>query len=1239
MPLIHGQDVGASELEREVSAWDAVRFARLCNAIAWANAWRGTQALPAFTERVNVADNGIDAEWQGEFSAQNLQPSGLLTPGVNVFQYKKRETTEQSRARIAASLVDVLRGAIIDVEKRARITLNSYVLFTNVDLTTDQHDCIRAAVADGLAEGQVNVGIIAAADLAAMLNELPHLRSAFIATGAFRSWGESWEAHQRVIAFPQIALTGRDQDLATLRSWVNDPEVRVVALSGAHMMGKTRLLLEATRERDAGLVEALDRQTLNLDQIRRLEGTGREVIVLVNDPDPQQARRLAEETLARSGIKLVLALPTAEAAPAPSFGQDSRIRTLALTALPPDPSRQLLTAANANLDFSLASWILDQADGVPGVILAAAHAGSNLRRDGGSFVEQVATAFENDIHTRLTEDQRNALSILALMSHVGIERAARAEAEMLCRQFRQFGVDLHVVLNAIEPLRAAGLLRIDGSYAEVVPPPLANRLAGRMMRGRSEAVRATFAGLRDPARQRFIRRLLLLQGDEARNFWDDLLGNRGAFTSLDGIIADSALFRFAAAANGGRSAPILRRLLQEATVEQRRSIHGDARRHLVLAIEEMLFREGTGESALYSLALLAEAENEDWRDNASGVFKEAFYPLHSQVPLPLVQRLGVLRTLLAPGRSVSLTCLAIDAAADTTEQPAITLRHSIAATPLGGGPQMTWGEVWRYEGDCLDLLVEALSHDGAEVGRRAAQRLPRMLSHLISRGLHERALSHLRAIVDRAIAGDRIFDLTELASSIRWCRWALRDQAHGGSEANAAVIAELGAFLTRFETADFATRLRLWIGGWSLDFEDIDASIRATSEAITALAQEACANPALLDEALVDWLSTQAAHTGRFWHEVGRQDVQAVFRSRVRELGLHDRGVQSLVTYTLGWSTRDRDGARAFFAEVAADDATAARAILIGTLQVDAPDTGAERITQLLRDRRIGLDRIDQALAGQWLEQVSETALVDVLSLLAGHDMEGFSGVPRLLWCRGHSIGMTAGLLTNFAWCYLEAHPITSQHLADYYSDLLAARLVALDRERAFALFERVIRDGRLGQRWNPLRARPQQEFWKALTEIDRPRVVTIMLDASRSGEEARWNVQWNLPNLIDLEADAGLLGDHAARGLEMATTVCHAITGGRPGFWPIAFRIIDLHPTNADLRGELEGRIEQFGQTIHGLHSEHLNRCLEDVEHARQLRGATGPVRAWLDDYADRLRRCIDEQRRGEADERVNRT
>src|SRR4051794_11476235 len=95
MPLVHGQDIGAAEVEREISGWDAIRFARLCNAIAWASAWQQSQSLPAFTERVIVADNGVDAHWQGELASQSLSPNPFLTAGTNVFQYKKREVTEQ----------------------------------------------------------------------------------------------------------------------------------------------------------------------------------------------------------------------------------------------------------------------------------------------------------------------------------------------------------------------------------------------------------------------------------------------------------------------------------------------------------------------------------------------------------------------------------------------------------------------------------------------------------------------------------------------------------------------------------------------------------------------------------------------------------------------------------------------------------------------------------------------------------------------------------------------------------------------------------------------------------------------------------------------------------------------------------------------------------------------------------------------------------------------------------------
>jgi hypothetical protein len=95
MPLIHGQDIAGGEVEREVSSWEATQLARLCNAMAWGATWPEAQTLPAFTERVIVVDNGIDAEWTGELSGIGDGP--FLRNGMNVFQYEKREIARQRR--------------------------------------------------------------------------------------------------------------------------------------------------------------------------------------------------------------------------------------------------------------------------------------------------------------------------------------------------------------------------------------------------------------------------------------------------------------------------------------------------------------------------------------------------------------------------------------------------------------------------------------------------------------------------------------------------------------------------------------------------------------------------------------------------------------------------------------------------------------------------------------------------------------------------------------------------------------------------------------------------------------------------------------------------------------------------------------------------------------------------------------------------------------------------------------
>ena len=119
MPLLHGTEISADEVEAEIARWSAERLARLCNAVAWASpnvtGWR--QTIPVFTERVHVADNGIDAEWQRVLTAAEAPtpPEQLLQPGLNVFQYKKRGAGPGNRADIVSTLVAELRRAVLDV--------------------------------------------------------------------------------------------------------------------------------------------------------------------------------------------------------------------------------------------------------------------------------------------------------------------------------------------------------------------------------------------------------------------------------------------------------------------------------------------------------------------------------------------------------------------------------------------------------------------------------------------------------------------------------------------------------------------------------------------------------------------------------------------------------------------------------------------------------------------------------------------------------------------------------------------------------------------------------------------------------------------------------------------------------------------------------------------------------------------------------------------------------------------
>ena len=105
--------------------------------------------------------------------------------------------------------------------------------------------------------------------------------------------------------------------------------MRAIVVTGPHMIGKSRLVLEATRHRDVDVIEALDSGAITADSLHRLAKSGRETIVLLQDAAPEVSQRAIRDALALGeAIKVILTVATRNGALLPNFGLDARTRVL-----------------------------------------------------------------------------------------------------------------------------------------------------------------------------------------------------------------------------------------------------------------------------------------------------------------------------------------------------------------------------------------------------------------------------------------------------------------------------------------------------------------------------------------------------------------------------------------------------------------------------------------------------------------------------------------------------------------------------------------------------------------------------------------------------------------------------------------------------------------------------------------------------------------------------------------------
>lgn len=1239
MTLPHGKSILAHEFELEVGrVFSVEQFTSLCNAIAWCIGQTSGLAQLSFTERVNVADNSIDADWAVEVPVDDRYKTPIIGPGWNVFQYKKRDVTAQGRKRTITELAANLRGALRQILDEKHLQPKRYILFTNVHLIKKDREYLKATIKkDCFTTKSVKVLIFGAAELAAFTNDLPHLRSAYFATNDFSTWSAAWESHNRQkLLGRNIELTGRNALLDSLKAAVDDSSIRVIFISGPHQIGKSRIAFEATRHRQLETAVSLDPLSIGASDLYELQRNAREVVIIVEVVDSEKAEQLANSVLGQKEIKLVLTVPSSDPTLGVNFGLDRRLKHLSLQGLSEEDSAALLRLADARFDYGMESWVIQQAGGNPGILLLAART-PDLRSRAGDFTDQIARAFEQKVRDGYEDKGLQAVRAISLLTHVGF-RSQKAEEVKVVTEFT--GAKLAEVLDSVNRLEAAGVIRVRGSFLEVVPPVFANYEAIAAIRGRAADLSKLLVTLDSEGQIRLIRRLRALKGDEISVFWQQFFSAGGPFSEFRLALQDTPLLHLIAAAVPERVADLLHNGLSGMSYEERLALEGSVRRDLMWTLEQLLFYRRTSEKALKCVALLAETENETIGNNATAVFCECFHPLHPQSPLPLALRLGTLKEALSNGQSDAMNVLAVQAIDSAFHvHGAVMLRRSEGPVPLDSRPPMTWLEAREYLSELGSLAVDAALSSRAARSKKARSLLPRILSGLLIQTPPLKPSELCKEIVDRILKGKLDISINEISEHLILARERLgsynEDSSWKGEANQAAKL--LDGCIAGMDAASFDLRLRRWVGGWQSRKHETDQNgnlVFESDKKIKELAGETVADSRLLTDALLNWLVSEEARQGWvFFFRLGEADKNGIFREAIESLARDGKAASAFAAYFSGLSTHNPDFVENRLDELLRGGAVDGKAILYATPYRPGGRRSVDRVCHLLRSGAVNPLEAERALVGGgWLKTLSSDECYDLLSTVAGTGLENAGAVIDFLAMWLHAGRPLEGKLADLTWRCLEAMPA---NVEAYDADVVAAALVTNDADRSFQLLQLTMNQPLGTKGWQPIDHFGYHSFWDALHTADRSRLLRLIFDLDMTGATCAFSLSWHLPNLVNWGDDGEILTDIALKSERLAVLVLECTS--RAGLWPLAIKLLERFPASKSLKSNLISRAEHNQEVIEGPQSLHYEKCALEVQQVIDQPETPASVRSFLEEIRDNFREAARHEHRIEEDESVN--
>ena len=249
----------------------------------------------------------------------------------------------------------------------------------------------------------------------------------------------------------------------------------------------------------------------------------------------------------------------------------------------------------------------------------------------------------------LGEGDRRALHVVAVLTHIGWDGDRREEGEAVAAYMGLDWAEVRQTVN--EYHRRMRIAPRGGRYRYISPEPLGIYLALEALDIYPDLPESLPAKLpTEAARDAFFDRLQAIASSAgAREYSREKLS---FFFRIDDFIDPQNVRRWSAfsASDPETAARNICLALKAVDPRDRMRIKHAARREIVWRLVKIAWRSSTFHDAATALALLAEAENEPWGNNASSEFVARYQVVLGGTALPYLRRLLVIDELLESGK-------------------------------------------------------------------------------------------------------------------------------------------------------------------------------------------------------------------------------------------------------------------------------------------------------------------------------------------------------------------------------------------------------------------------------------------------------------------------------------------------------------------------------------------------------------------------------------------------------------